>query len=521
MSGLMRTAEAGEPGESFLARHDADGDEAALIRARLAKLAEEKDALEARLASLESGVPASPEESPHQGRVTEHSPQREKIALFRSLFRGRDDVYPKRWENARTQRSGYAPVCGNEWKPGICGKPGIKCGACPNQAFLAVTDEVAGEHLRGRRTAGVYPMLADGTCRFLAADFDRESWRADAGAFLAACRSKGVPGVLERSRSGNGGHVWIFFAEPVPAALARRLGSHLLTEAMESRPDLGFKSYDRFFPSQDTVPEGGFGNLIALPFQGGPREQGNSLFLDDGFTPHGDQWAFLSSLRRMTLAEAAAIVDEASREGQVIGLRLPLDDEDEEPWTALPSRRRPRPPIAGPLPARIEVFLDEGNGRAVRLALPEGNAGKAAGLAGEVERFFRGQFGSRSGPAHREDFPGRLHALDENARRDARSGRGGRAGRADRRRPRVAGRASERRLGLIAAGHPCCAIRTEALECRPAARESDSETRTPSRHPEFKVLPARSACARGLQASLLALDGRLLHWLWIRQLPCV
>ena len=379
-----------------MARQDADGDEGALIRARLAKLAEEKDALEARLASLESSVPTSPEESPQQGRVTEHSPPREKIALFRSLFRGREDVYPKRWENARTRRSGYAPVCGNEWKPGICGKPRIKCGACPNQAFVAVTDEVMGEHLRGRRTVGVYPMLADGACWFLAADFDRESWRADAGAFLAACRSKGVPGVLERSRSGNGGHVWIFFAEPVPAALARRLGSHLLTEAMESRPDLGFKSYDRFFPSQDTVPEGGFGNLIALPLQGGPREQGNSLFLDESFAPHGDQWAFLSSLRRMTLAEAAAIVDEASREGQVIGLRLPLDDEDEEPWTALPSRRRPRPPIAGPVPERIDAVLGD-QIYVPRAGLPPGLVNRLVRLAAfQNPEFYQAQGMRRS-----------------------------------------------------------------------------------------------------------------------------
>ncbi len=396
MSGLTRSAEAGERGEGILARQDADGDEAALIRARLARLAEEKDALEARLAALESSVPTSLEESPRQGRVNEHSPAREKIALFRSLFRGRDDVYPKRWENARTQRSGYAPVCGNEWKPRICGKPRIKCGACPNQAFLAVTDEVVEEHLRGRRTVGVYPMLPDGTCWFLAADFDRESWRADAGALLAACRSKGVPGVLERSRSGNGGHVWIFFAEPVPAALARRLGSHLLTEAMESRPDLGFKSYDRFFPSQDTLPEGGFGNLIALPLQGGPREQGNSLFLDQGFTPHGDQWAFLSSLRRMTLAEAAAIVDEASREGQVIGLRLPLDDEDEEPWTALPSRRRPKPPIAGPLPERIDAVLGD-QIYVPRAGLPPGLVNRLVRLAAfQNPEFYQAQGMRRS-----------------------------------------------------------------------------------------------------------------------------
>ena len=340
----------------MVARQDADGDEAARIRERLALLASEKERLEARLSEFESRVAATPPASP-DGRVTGRSPEREKIALFRSLFRGREDVYPKRWVNARTGRSGYAPVCGNEWKPGVCGKPRIRCGACPNQDFLAVTEEAFGEHLRGRRTMGVYPVLPDGTCWFLAADFDRESWRRDAGAFLAACRSKGVPAVLERSRSGNGGHAWIFFAEPVPAALARRLGSHLLTEAMEIHPDLGFESYDRFFPSQDTVPEGGFGNLIALPLQGGPREQGNSVFLDDEFEPRGDQWAFLSRVRRMTLAEATTVVEEAARTGRVVGLRLPLDDEDEEPWTALPSRRRREPAIAEPLPERIEAVL--------------------------------------------------------------------------------------------------------------------------------------------------------------------
>ncbi|MDE0354546.1 MAG: hypothetical protein OXK20_02670 [Deltaproteobacteria bacterium] len=137
----------------------------------------------------------------------------------------------------------------------------------------------------------VYPVLPDDTCWVLAADFDRESWRRDAGAFLAACRSRGIPAALERSRSGNGGHVWIFFAESVPAVLARRLGSHFLTEAMEIRPDLGFKSYDGFFPSQDTVPEGGFGNLIALPLQGRTAGARQQRVPGRGFAPHEDQWA--------------------------------------------------------------------------------------------------------------------------------------------------------------------------------------------------------------------------------------
>ena len=337
----------------------ASGPEVALIRERLAQLGDEKAALEARLAELEVARPAEQQGPQPRGPVTNHSAAREKIALFRSLFRGREDVFPQRWENARTGKAGYAPACGNEWMPGLCDKPRIKCGACSHQAFLAVTDEVIDGHLRGRHTVGVYPMLPDDTCRFLAADFDRRTWRRDAEAFLAACRSKRIPAALERSRSGNGGHIWIFFAEPVPAALARRLGAHLLTEAMEHNPDIGFESYDRFFPSQDTLPAGGFGNLIVLPLEHGPRESGNSVFLDEGLEPWPDQWAFLSSLRRLPLVEAAKIADEAGRQGRVVGLRLPIDDEDEEPWNAPSSRRLPLTRIAAPLPERVGAVLGD------------------------------------------------------------------------------------------------------------------------------------------------------------------
>ncbi len=336
-----------------------DRGEVARLRERLARLEAEKSALDARLAQIEGQGTDAEDRLPPAASVTRHSPPPSKIALFRSLFGGREDVYPKRWENARTGKAGYAPVCANEWAPRICGKPRVRCGGCSHQAFLEVTDEAIAGHLRGRHTLGVYPMLPDDSCRFLAADFDGETWRRDAGAFLEACRSKGVPAVLERSRSGHGGHVWVFFAESVPAVLARRLGALLLTETMERCPDIGFQSYDRFFPSQDTVPAGGFGNLIALPLQGGPRESANSIFLDEDFEPHADQWAFLSSLHRLTLAELTAIVDAASRKGRIVGLRLPLEEDDEEPWTTLPSRRRPPPAITGPLPNRIEAVLGD------------------------------------------------------------------------------------------------------------------------------------------------------------------
>ena len=342
-----------------MANDESRRSEATRIRERLTRLAAETAELTARLGNLESGESAGPDIERSVRFVNNRSTPGDKIALFRALFCGREDVFPKRWENNRTGRSGYAPACGNEWRPRLCGKPKVKCGVCPNQAFLPVTDEVIEGHLRGRHTIGVYPLRADDTCQFLAADFDRRTWRRDSAAFLEACRWKGVPAALERSRSGKGGHVWIFFESPVSASIARRLGSHLLTLAMERHPDIGFGSYDRFFPSQDTLPTGGFGNLIALPLQGGPRRDGNSLFLGDDDDPHPDQWAFLSSLTRLSPHKATAIADEASRHGRVTGLRLPINERDEKPWTAPPSRRLPLPEIAEALPDRISAVLGD------------------------------------------------------------------------------------------------------------------------------------------------------------------
>lgn len=129
------------------------------------------------------------------------------------------------------------------------------------------------DHLSGKKTIGVYAMFPDETCRFLAADFDGPSWKEDVEAFIESCRHLEVPASVERSRSGNGAHVWILFAEPLSAGLARKLGFLLVTLTMDRRPELGLKSYDRFFPSQDTLPKGGFGNLVALPLQKEPRER--------------------------------------------------------------------------------------------------------------------------------------------------------------------------------------------------------------------------------------------------------
>ena len=189
---------------------------------------------------------------------------------------------------------------------------------CKHRAFIPVTPDVIECHLRGEDrvrpngrggpfVADIYPLLFDDTCSFLAVDFGDESWIEDAQAFIATCREVDVPTALERSRSGNGGHVWLFFSEPVAASEARHLGTLLLTRTMNWRSEIGFKSYDRLFPSQDAMAAGGFGNLIALPLQRQARESGNSMFIDDELRPHEDQWAYLSSLPRLSSPQVAAL----------------------------------------------------------------------------------------------------------------------------------------------------------------------------------------------------------------------
>jgi superfamily II DNA or RNA helicase/very-short-patch-repair endonuclease len=298
--------------------------------------------------------------------VDRNSSPSDKVGLFRSLFRGREDVYARRFESRKTGRSGYAPACANEWVRGVCEKPRIRCAECLQRRFLPLTDEVIRWHLSGRDAAGqpfvagIYPLLQDETCYFLAVDFDKAEWELDAAAFALTCRRLQLPAALERSRSGRGAHVWFFFDEPIPAALARRLGSHVLTETMEGRPELGLDSYDRLFPNQDTLPRGGFGNLIALPLQREPRDHANSVFLDPALEPWPDPWAFLANLRKLGRGEVERSVDDAERRGRMLGVRLPPQDEtDPEPWTAPPSRRRSEPAIVGPLPATLELVLGD------------------------------------------------------------------------------------------------------------------------------------------------------------------
>jgi len=199
--------------------------------------------------------------------INQNSSAAQKIELYMSFFKGRPDVYAKRWINHKKGTTGYSPVCTNEWRKGYCYKPKVKCVTCQNQAFAPYDQQAVKAHLTGHVEAGVYPMLEDETCYFLAIDFDKSNWQESTTIIREICGDWDISCSVERSRSGNGAHIWFFFEEAVPASLARKFGSALLTYAMAKNYQVGFDSYDRLFPNQDTIPAGGLGNLIALPFQ--------------------------------------------------------------------------------------------------------------------------------------------------------------------------------------------------------------------------------------------------------------
>lgn len=232
----------------------------------------------------------------------------ERIRLFQSLFKGREDVFARRWFSKTTGKSGYQPVCINEWKQGLCDKKKYRCAICPNRNFAPLTTQDMYRHLEGKDeyccdVVGLYAIMQDNNCAFLCADFDDKNckygYKEDVLAYVDVCREWLIPYAIERSRSGNGAHVWIFFEAPLPASKARRLGNAILTEAMTRNGQMSFNSYDRFFPNQDYLPEGGFGNLVALPLQGQARRRENSVFVDNDFLVYKDQWAFLYNLKKI------------------------------------------------------------------------------------------------------------------------------------------------------------------------------------------------------------------------------
>ncbi|MBM7650396.1 superfamily II DNA or RNA helicase [Bacillus ectoiniformans] len=236
------------------------------------------------------------------------------ISLFLNLFRGRSDVFAQRWESSTTGKSGYSPACENEWDKELCRKPKIKCQDCSHRSFHTLTPQVIYEHLSGKRTIGIYPLLEDNTCNFLAVDFDKKQWKDDVRAFIETCKSFGLSYHIERSRSGEGAHVWFFFETPIRASLARKLGDVLLSKTREKRFEIGMDSFDRMFPNQDLLPKGGFGNLIALPLQKQAKMKGNSVFVNDSFQEIADQWQYLSSIKKISEKNILQIVADISEE---------------------------------------------------------------------------------------------------------------------------------------------------------------------------------------------------------------
>jgi len=278
----------------------------------------------------------------------------EKVELFRRLFRGRSDVYPIRWESKTTGKSGYVPACANEWRAGICHKPKIKCSDCWVRELSPLSDTVIYNHLSGEHTIGVYPLMPDDTCYFLAVDFDEADWKEDAQAFVQSCHELGVSVALEVSRSGNGAHGWIFFERKVSARDARRLGTAIISHTCSRTRQLKLTSYDRLFPNQDTMPKGGFGNLIALPLQKKPREKGFSVFVEDNLQPYPDQWTFLAGIRLMAAVDIEPTILLATGSMYQLDVTFIDEEDNKEPWKRVDTKNAK---LFGVMPDSLTITL--------------------------------------------------------------------------------------------------------------------------------------------------------------------
>lgn len=293
-------------------------------------------------------------------RIKEEPITKQRIQFFYNLFQGRRDVYSKRSGkvNKKTGKHGYYTQCWNFWKYGLCPKrnnTGFNCGECGNQRYKELTDEAIFEHLKGDQTdasdvIGMYPMFPDETINFLVFDFDchddsrsgddyanlDSEWIAEVNAFRKICESNDIPVLVERSRSGKGAHIWIFFDKPILAANARRFGSALLTKGAESVNMRKFDYYDRMIPAQDHIPinsktgKPGLGNLIALPLQGKVLKDGNSAFIDENWNAYPYQWECLKNIKRISGDFVELKIREWCSDGILGILNTESDDDTDE-----------------------------------------------------------------------------------------------------------------------------------------------------------------------------------------------
>ena len=247
------------------------------------------------------------------------SSREDSVKIFMNYFKGRNDVYPylsidKNNPNIKY----YIPACTNEWKNGVCNKTmGKKCKTCQYRENKPISKETIYKHMYGNYPIGIYPLLENDTCFFLSLDFDdkdsKKDIKSDVLAFASVCDKYEVPIAIERSRSGNGIHIWMFFDTNIKARTARKLGSLLLSKTMEIS-NISISSFDRMFPNQDTLPKGGYGNLIALPFQNEPSKYGNTLFIDRNFILIKNQMQYLSSIHKLTEIEVFEKIKQLSNE---------------------------------------------------------------------------------------------------------------------------------------------------------------------------------------------------------------
>ena len=318
--------------------------DASALLAKIKELEAENAQLKAILArhNIECDLREQPEGRLHETHSSEQCPPtqlslQEKVNLFRNVFKGREDVFARRWYSTTTHKSGYQPVCEREWNREFCDKRKFKCPECPNRKFAPISyndifNHLAGKDQYGRDVVGFYVVMQDDTCHFLCADFDDKNcehgYQKDVLAFVGVCNEWSIPYYIERSRSGYGAHVWVFFDNPIAASKARRLGNVIMTEAMQKDARLSFKSYDRFFPNQDNLPEGGFGNLVALPMQGNARRNDNSVFVDENFQTYPDQWSVLLRINKIQ----ETVVDKILKEHYALPLGELSTSSESKPW---------------------------------------------------------------------------------------------------------------------------------------------------------------------------------------------
>ncbi|MDB3935995.1 DEAD/DEAH box helicase [Granulosicoccus sp.] len=347
------------------------------LEARIRTLETENEALRAALQDKsapsqkvpdDTGLTKTANNDSPAGQLTSHNDQIQtesitlkpeaKIRLFRTRFAGREDLYARRWENRDGSKNGYAPVCSNEWRDGICKKPDIRCHECSHRAFESVTDAVMREHLTGVQVVGLYALDSTGRCRFVVADFDHESWRDDTRALVRACRRLDISVLTEISRSGDGAHVWFFFDSPVLAIAARRLATALIERTCREERLLSLSSHDRLIPNQDSLTGAGFGSLVALPLQKSAREREASIFVDDELVPFADQWKALEEISLIG-AESLQMLIERAEDGH--GSSALNDAEaDKTPWRRTGCRGEAVSLSPEELPADLTITLADG-----------------------------------------------------------------------------------------------------------------------------------------------------------------